>query len=223
MLAILNRMSKRSLVGAAGAWGIALLTLTVAPAALAEDDDDETFEQSIIRNLLGGGSKSGLDYRERSPLVIPPGRDLPPPESAAAVGGTPAWPRDPDQRKRGSGGARPVIDTDREAARHLRPDELRRGTASGARDNRPVVTQSDNQQGRPLRPSEYGETRSLFNFFGTKKAEVEAFKEEPARARMTDPPAGYRTPAPSQPYQAPKDSPSTWYKALNPFDRGTQN
>ena len=223
MLAFLNRISKRSLVGAASAGGIALLALTVAPAALAEDDDEETFEQSIIRNLLGGGSKPGIDYRERSPLVIPPARDLPPPESGATVAGTPAWPRDPDQRKRGASGARPVIDTDRAAARHLRPDEMRRGTAaSGGRDTRPSSTQSDNEQGRPLRPSEYGETRQLFNFFGTKKAEVETFKEEPARARMTDPPAGYRTPAPGQPYQPPKDAPGSWYKALNIFDRGTQ-
>jgi hypothetical protein len=222
MLALLNRMSKRRLIGAAGAGGIALLTVAAAPAALAEDDDEETFEQSIIRNLLGGGSKPGIDYRERSPLVIPPNLDLPPPEGVAAAEGTPSWPRDPDQRKRGSSGPRPAIDSERAQARHLRPDEMRRGTVTGARDNRPVVTQSENQQGRPLLPSEYGETRSLFNFFGTKKAEVETFKGEPARARMTEPPTGYRTPVPTQPYQAPKDAPGSWYKALNPFDRGTQ-
>jgi hypothetical protein len=222
MLAILNRISKLSLLGAAGAGGIALLSLTMAPPALAQEDEEETFEQSIIRNLLGGSSKGGIDYRERSPLVIPPSRDLPPPDSVATVEGTPSWPRDPDQRKRGPSGARPVIDSDRASARHLRPDEMRRGTVSGSRDTRPVVTESENQQGRPLRPSEYGETRSLFNFFATKKAEAETFQGEPTRARMTEPPPGYRTPSASQPYQAPKDSPSTWYKALNPFDRGTQ-
>jgi hypothetical protein len=146
---------------------------------------------------------------------------LPPPESTATVGGATSWPRDPDQRKRAATGTGPAIDGERSAARHLRPDELRRGTAGG-RDSRPYVTQSDNDQGRPLRPAEYGETRQLFNFFASKPAEPETFKGEPARARMTDPPAGYRTPTPTQPYQAPKETPGSWFKAINPFDRGTQ-
>jgi hypothetical protein len=222
MLALLNRMSKRRLIGAAGAGGIALLTLAAAPAALAEDDDEETFEQSIIRNLLGGGSKPGIDYRERSPLVIPPSLDLPPPEGVAAAEGTPSWPRDPDQRKRASTRSGPAGDAERSAARHLRPDEMRRGTVSANRDTKPYLTQSDNDQGRALRPAEYGETRQLFNFFATQKAEAETFKGEPPRSRMTEPPTGYRTPVASQPYQAPKDAPGSWFKAFNIFDRGTQ-
>jgi hypothetical protein len=222
MLALLNRISKRNLIGAAGACGVALLTLTVAPPALAEDDDEETFEQSIIRNLLGGGSKPGIDYRERSPLVIPPARDLPPPDSGATVDGAPAWPRDPDQRKRASTRAAPAGDGERSAARHLRPDEMRRGTVSASRDSKPYPTQSDNDQGRPLRPAEYGETRQLFNFFATQKAEAQAFKGEPPRTRMTEPPTGYRTPVGSQPYQEPKEAPGSWFKAFNIFDRGTQ-
>jgi hypothetical protein len=224
MLAFLIRISKRSLVGATGAGAIALLTLAAAPAALAEGDEEETFEQSIIRNLLGGGSKPGIEYRERSPLVIPPSRDLPAPDGGKTVEATASWPRDPDQRKRAaSGRAAPAIDGERSSARHLRPDELRRGAAASAsRDNRPHATQSDNDQGRPLRPAEYGETRSLLNFFASKPPEAEAFQGEPARARMTDPPAGYRTPAPSQPYQAPKETPGSWFKPFNIFDRGTQ-
>jgi hypothetical protein len=224
MLAFLIRISKRSLVGAAGAGALALLTLAASPAALAEDDDEETFEQSIIRNLLGGGSKPGIEYRERSPLVIPPSRDLPAPDGGKTVEATASWPRDPDQRKRASSGRAAVAtDSERSSARHLRPDELRRGAAASAnRDNRPHPTQSDNDQGRPLRPAEYGETRSLLNFFASKPAEAEAFQGEPERARMTDPPAGYRTPTPSQPYQAPKETPGSWFKAFNIFDRGTQ-
>jgi hypothetical protein len=221
MLALLNRTSKPGLICTASAFALALLTLTTAPAALAQDDEEETFEQSIIRNLLGGGSKPGIDYRERSPLVIPPSRELPAPESAAAVAGTPSWPRDPDQRKQAATRSAPAIDGERSAARHLRPDELRRGTTA-SRDTRPHVTQSDNEQGRVLRPSEYGETRQLFNFFATQKAEAETFKGEPARTRMTEPPTGYRTPTPTQPYQAPKDAPGSWFKAFNIFDRGTQ-
>ena len=41
-------------------------------AVIAEEDDELTFEQKIIHSILGGGSGAGIDYRERSPLVIPP-------------------------------------------------------------------------------------------------------------------------------------------------------
>ena len=39
-----------------------------------------------------------IDYRERSPLVVPPSRDLPPPQ-AKATPKNPAWPNDPDVAK----------------------------------------------------------------------------------------------------------------------------
>ena len=41
---------------------------------------------------------AGIDYRERSPLVIPPTLDLPPPEAADAAARNPAWPRDPERK-----------------------------------------------------------------------------------------------------------------------------
>ena len=221
MLALLNKTSRSRLLWAAGV--VALLTLATAPVALAQDDEEETFEQSIIRQLLGGGSKPGIEYRERSPLVIPPSRDLPAPESATTVAGAPSWPRDPDQRKQAATRSGPVIDSERATARHLRPDEMRRGTlAKGAQDTKPAYTASDNEQGRALRPAEYGETRQLFNFFASKPPEAEAFKGEPPRTRMTEPPAGYRTPAPTQPYQAPKEA-GSWFKPFNLFDRGLAN
>ena len=60
-----------------------LLALPVAASAQqAQDDDEDIFEQKIIKNILGGMGvdvgRAGIDYRERSPLVIPPTRDLPP-------------------------------------------------------------------------------------------------------------------------------------------------
>ncbi len=49
-------------------------------------EDEDTFEQKIIKNILGGlgvdVGRPGIDYRERSPLVIPPTLDLPPPQAA---------------------------------------------------------------------------------------------------------------------------------------------
>src|ERR1700742_2209445 len=63
--------------------------LLVLPAAASAQDDEDTFEQKIIKNILGGMGvdvgRPGIDYRERSPLVIPPTRDLPPPQAAGTA------------------------------------------------------------------------------------------------------------------------------------------
>src|SRR5437764_4704337 len=111
-----------------------LLALPVAASAKqAQDDDDDTFEQRIIKNILGGMGvnvgQPGIDYRERSPLVIPPTRDLPPPQAAGTALRNPAWPREPDRK---------VVVRNRQNLRAtsedpgtdsvLTPDELRRGT-----------------------------------------------------------------------------------------------
>src|SRR5947209_19010099 len=81
----------------------ALVALPMAASAQqAQDDDEDTFEQKIIKNILGGMGvdvgRAGIDYRERSPLVIPPTRDLPPPQAAGAAARNPAWPREPDRK-----------------------------------------------------------------------------------------------------------------------------
>src|SRR5882724_5085764 len=69
----------------------------------SDDDDDLSFEQKFIRNMMSGigaaGTGAGIEYRERSPLVIPPGRDLPPPEADASKPAT-NWPNDPEKRRK---------------------------------------------------------------------------------------------------------------------------
>src|SRR5213592_3840455 len=59
----------------------ALLALPAVASTQQAQDDEDTFEQKIIKNILGGMGvdvgRAGIDYRERSPLVIPPTRDLP--------------------------------------------------------------------------------------------------------------------------------------------------
>jgi hypothetical protein len=63
---------------------------------------------------------------------------------------------------------------------------------------------------------------TIFNAFRTagRPAKDEKFTREPDRTRMTDPPAGYRTPVGSQPYRPPSDT-SSWFKIPSFFDRGT--
>ena len=42
----------------------------------------------------------GIEYRERSPLVVPPKLDLPPPAAASAEVKAANWPKDPDEARR---------------------------------------------------------------------------------------------------------------------------
>src|SRR5688572_27407804 len=74
-----KRQWRSALLGAFG-----LVLILGASHALAADDDEEdlTIEQKIMRGLLGGIMTPGpeIDYRERSPLVVPPSRDLPSPD-----------------------------------------------------------------------------------------------------------------------------------------------
>jgi len=50
----------------------------------------------------------------------------------------------------------------------------------------------------------------------TQTAEAVPAGTEPKRARLTDPPSGYRTPASTAPYKAP-EAEASWYKKINPF------
>src|SRR3954452_17349751 len=110
----------------------ALLIVPVAASAQQAQDDDDTFEQKIIKNILGGMGvdvgRAGIDYRERSPLVIPPTRDMPPPQAAGTTTGNPAWPKEADRkvtvRKTKNVRATPDEPGSESA---LTPDELRRG------------------------------------------------------------------------------------------------
>src|SRR3954467_4554287 len=113
--------------------GMLLALPLAASAQQAQDDDDDTFEQKIIKNILGGMGvnvgQPGIDYRERSPLVIPPTRELPPPHAAGTAARNPAWPREPDHKiaVRSRPNARASAEEPgTESA--LNPDELRRGT-----------------------------------------------------------------------------------------------
>jgi hypothetical protein len=219
---------KKRLVMAVAAIGCVMAASTVS--ALAQDDDDDTFEQKMLRKLMGR-DKPAIDYRERSPLVIPPSAELPPPESAnaaaasASAQGSAAWPRDPDLQtnKKGARRIRGAEESDRAASALMSPDEIKRGKVSGGERKR-AVTLSDNDSSRPLRPGELGgKEYSLFSLFGksAQGEKPEKFAGEPTRELLTEPPAGYRTPSPDQPYLPPKEEPI--FKIPNLWDRGLED
>jgi len=194
------------------------LVMAAGPVRAADDDDedDKTFEEKIIEGIMRGiggtnMENRGIEYRERSPLVVPPKLNLPPPGQATeAKAPAPNWPKDPDeQRRKAAAEARKKANKDpREASRILTPSELNqkgKGRSSGG-------DTTDQPGGNPgtnaiLSPSQLGYTGSFSGLFGGSKAETAPFKGEPTRESLTQPPSGYQTPSPNFAYgTGPKES-----------------
>lgn len=208
-----------SLRGAACALLGAMLLAAPGGHAFAQDvnadDDDLSFEQKVIRNIMGGfgaaGTGAGIDYHERSPLVIPPSRDLRPPEADASKP-APNWPTDTDKRRKVAKKQMKPMDAREvklwdDPGRPLTPSELAAGrtggTTSTATTTRPGQSASEGEadSNRPLLPNVLGYTGGVFNSIWNKgKPEVAPFTGEPPRNSLTEPPTGYMTPSPTQPY-----------------------
>jgi hypothetical protein len=188
------------------ALGSALAALAMCAnysAARAGDNDvqNEPVTDKIMHAFgLRGPDDTDYDinYSERSPLVVPPNRNLPPPISTRAPP-APNWPVDPEIVKRAAAKTDDKVTTPRpydsviESERALTPAELGVGRPS------PAVT----APGQPEQstPSQLGEKKaSLFSFDWLKKEQYGTFTGEPPRVSLTDPPPGYQTPSPDQPY-----------------------
>ena len=187
-----------------------------AGAARAEDDEDEkTFEEKIIEGIMTGiggtnMDNRGIEYRERSPLVVPPKLDLPPPASSSEVK-APNWPKDPDEaRRKALIAARKKENKDpREASRPLMPSELDQRAPKKSTAGSDSVDQPGGNPGANavLSPSQLGYSGGFSGLFGGNKAEVAPFKGEPTRESLTQPPSGYQTPSPNFAYgTGPKES-----------------
>jgi len=187
---------------AMGAAVVVLVGSAHVSAARAGDDDvssKESFSDKFWKTLgvkNPGDTQYEINYSERSPLVVPPTRNLPPPMTNQAT--APNWPKDPDVAKRkAKKDDKPVIrqyDAAAEADRALRPDELN----NVSRDTRTVSAPGVPEQSEPANKPK----RNLFDFswMNPNKTETATFTGEPARTSLTDPPPGYLTPSPDQPY-----------------------
>jgi hypothetical protein len=225
MVRTLSKRLTRSLWLATALVGIGLV-MAAGPVRAADDDedDDKTFEEKIIDNLMRGiGATNmenrGIEYRERSPLVVPPKIDLPPPAAADAKA-APNWPKDPDEaRRKAAIAARKKDKKDpQESARVLTPAELAVGkTAAPARTgNDPIQPGVTNNP--MLSPSQLGYTGGLSMFKGN-SAETKTFTAEPTRETLTMPPSGYQTPSPNFAYgTGPKESLNTRYDVMTGKD-----
>ena len=208
----------RALKLAGAVLGIGLVMTMGAARAQDDDEDDKTFEEKIIDSLMSGiGATNmenrGIEYRERSPLVVPPKLSLPPPASAGAEVNAPNWPKDPDiQRRKAAVAARKKENKDpQQAARILTPAEMAVGkTAGPARTNNDPIQPGTSQSNPMLSPSQLGYTGGLSGMFGGNKSETAPFKGEPTRESLTQPPVGYQTPSPNFAYgTGPKESLNT--------------
>jgi hypothetical protein len=201
-------------------------TLLAAATPARAADDSLPIDRKIFRGLLEGlglqkDVEAPINYEERAPLVIPPSRALPPPErSDAALAKNPAWPKDPDVVRR-------KVEAEQERNRNiseereheqnpLRPDELTPGPRPKSKQARTDDGYQSSPYGysNPLLPSQLGYNGNFFGLFGGKKDDnVANFTKEPPRTALTEPPPGYQTPSPDQPYGLSKKT--TARKATN--------
>ena len=224
--------------------------VTAGPAH-AEDNDGRTMSEKISDGFYGmirgtNMDNRGIDYRERSPLVVPPTLDLPAPASASNDAQIANWPKDPDERQR-----KAVIAAKKKNAP---PPARVQVTAAGAGGQvqpiniappvepeqaptpgsaRPAYASDRN--GRALTDPVYDKPGDLFtggaadladsigvgNLFGgsTKNVQYDP-GTEPARQALTQPPVGYQTPSPNYAYGEQKKG---WLEGTSNPDRNQQS
>lgn len=207
------------------AFAAAAFVFSMAPAHAA-DGDSGFYKATVGRFLESLGLKSSdddatIDYRERPPLVIPPGNSLPPPEKQDTIS-NPAWPKDPDvtraklEAKREK--ERPDSETERlkwEDPKQMNEQALTPGPRPrGVQANSPGSARSGATD-TVLSPSALGYKGGMWGkMFHSDDDNVATFTAEPPRASLTDPPQGYQTPSPNQPYglgKAPPPKPDDYY------------
>ncbi len=177
----------------------ALLCSYTAGARAGDDDDGRSFTDKILTTIglkNSSAGELGINYSERSPLVVPPTRDLVPPAADAPPPNV-NWPKDPDikRRKEAKKNDKPRYQRDYviESSRPLRPDEL---NVPGG----PSGSTSVSSSGSTASAADTAPKKSLLSGMFQKEEEYATFTGEPKRASLTDPPPGYLTPSPDQPY-----------------------
>jgi len=187
---------RAALLRAAAAAAVAVLAVSVhAPVARAQstyggDGGSAASSWTRFMEKIGLDKKedSNIDYGERPPLVVPPTRDLPPPEAGPPA--APDWPKDTKQDKHAKAKPKPPP------------------------DSAPAVVANPNP---PLEKKPWYNPAGWFD-----KEEYGKFTGEPPRADLTDPPNGYRTPSPDQPYGiGPEKKTGKKAASANDFNMGS--
>ncbi|HXI60207.1 MAG TPA: hypothetical protein VNO55_29285 [Polyangia bacterium] len=197
--------------------GAAVITGTSGNSAWAADDDSEEpelLDTQIVRYILKGlglqREEKQIQYRERSPLVLPANKQLPSPETVTPASKTAGWPDDPDVKR-----AKQKKETEKKRKaytegvddRPLLPSQY--GKNPSARSDNPTILpgsgKSAEESEKPSTIQELGSKNIFSKVWGNNSEEYQPFTGEPPRANLIEPPAGYRTPSPSQPYGVGKE------------------
>ncbi len=198
----------------------AVLLASSLPARAGDGDSDDSvpIDTQVMRGIMSGlglkrDGEAGIDYSERAPLVIPAKRALPPPEnSSAAIAKNPAWPNDPDIKRAKQEAAearnRPNADEQlRLDESALRPEQMTPGRKPARVTHRSDdgYRPSPNGSGSQISPKQLGDRGNWFsNMFAKDEPDTASFTGEAPRTALTEPPPGYQTPSPDQPYGAGK-------------------
>lgn len=217
-MTVKSQMNRRCIRAFIGALMGAVIVVGSAGAVFAQsdDDDDDAPDTKFFRSIMKGlgfkrdGDGNGIEYRERSPLVLPNGKSLPAPETQPVTAKNPQWPVDVDVKRAKEAKSKRSKEkissagneTDRpELPGQLNPNGTSRTASNGALD--PAVKPGEGYD-RPSSPTELG-TQGIFKQIWKPKEEYTTFTGEPARTRLVEPPSGYRTPSAAQPYGVGKD------------------
>jgi hypothetical protein len=198
-------------IALAGMVSLIALAVLAPSAARAQEEEGSSVWDSItglVKGLRLNSPDQDIDYRERSPLVVPPSSTLPPPQKPG-TGRASNWPVDPDlkrkqeaaeRRKRGEG----RFDYDKFIANES-PGQLNAPgpgapKAPGAGDGRDMTA--------AVPPSELKSPGFFGRLFGGGDQKAgPVFTREKPRKSLTEPPPGYQTPSPDQPYAVTPPAP----------------
>jgi hypothetical protein len=205
------------LVAWAGALGLIVLTSLMPGIARAEDDEDSIWnlDKKLFSWMFSGlGPRHHADdpyvYRERSPLVVPTNRAALPQPTSPEASRPPNWPVDPEIKRHQEAAKRAKARQADFEYDPLPPSALA-VPAGGARSGTPSPSAGGGDMTDTLRPSQLGSPSGIFGFLsGTTGTNVQpdsqdrqdAAASEPPPKSLTDPPRGYQTPSPNQPYGA---------------------
>ena len=182
-------------------WTIMTATAFVGLAAVASTaahaqafDDRPSTIKPIINMIVGGDedAKGSIDFRERPPLVVPKGHDLPPPRPGAASQRAANWPQDQDVVQRRDDAARARAPQQIDFNKNVALDK--RELMKGRSDDQPVaVSLCDTYvSGAPdCAPTSMDKLKRVFSL-GNSNNDVVVVGKEPDRGYLTEPPRGYR-------------------------------
>jgi len=211
------RSSRMALLTVSAATGL----LMAAPAHAINDDGRGSTLESLL-DMVGMGDKKESDsiqYRERSPLVVPPKMDMPTPQPRPSQKAQ-AWPQDQEvvraRKKQVESNARVM-------AKHAETNGGEKSTPEEMRAMRtPGVSSAGPSQGCKMDPFDKSAC-SVAEYWGNLSAKTEKKDElslqagvEPPREYLTQPPKGYmkatqNVKATFEPNIKPDDDPRAFY------------